>query len=244
MKKLTQNLDSYADKIRAEMEKKDATREKVLPLCRELIRYASITIRAIHRQEFDEARRLNSEASQVLGSLQQAVSECDELRYHGFVRDAQKEYTEANAVLALVTGKTLPGPDDLKVDYAGYLNGLGDTVGELRRYLLDSMRRGDLSRCEELLSAMDDIYTILVTMDFPDAITNGLRRQTDVARGIIEKTRGDVTSSLRGDNLTQAIHKLSSQLNGDHADAGIGGGISLSDVNEDDDSPAETHEAE
>ncbi len=205
MKKLTENLDSYADKIRADMEKKDATREKVLPLCRELIRYASITIRAIHRQEFDEARRLISEASQVLGSLQQAVSECDELRYHGFVRDAQKEFTEANAVLALVTGQTLPGPDQLKVDYAGYLNGLGDTVGELRRYLLDSMRRGDLSRCEELLSAMDDIYTVLVTMDFPDAITNGLRHTTDQARGVLERTRGDITMTVRQNELERKL---------------------------------------
>ena len=201
MPKLTENLDSYADKIRAELQKKDSTREKVLPLCRELIRYASITIRAIHRQEFDEARRLLSEAKGVLESLQKAVSECEELRYHGFVRDAQKEYTEANAVLALVTGQPLPGPDDLKVDYAGYLNGLGDTVGELRRYILDSMRNGDLSRCEEMLNAMDDIYTILVTMDFPDAITNGLRHTTDQARGVLERTRGDITMAVRQKEL-------------------------------------------
>jgi translin len=181
MKKLTQNLDNFADKIRADLEKKDASREKVLPLCRELIRYASITIRAIHRQEFDEARKLLSESREVRESLEKAVSECQELRYHGFVRDAQKEYTEANAVYALVIGQPLPDPDDLKVDYPGYLNGLGDTVGELRRYLLDSMRRGDLSRGEELLSAMDDIYTTLVTMDFPDAITGGLRHTTAIS---------------------------------------------------------------
>jgi translin len=196
MNKLTANLDNYAAIIRADLEKKDASREKVLPLCRELIRFASITIRAIHRQEFEEARRLLAESRQVRGALEQAVCECEELRYHGFVRDAQKEYTEANAVFALVTGLPLPGPEELSVDYTGYLNGLGDTVGELRRFLLDSMRRGDLSRGEELLAAMDDIYTTLVTMDFPDAITGGLRHTTDQVRGILEKTRGDITLAV------------------------------------------------
>ncbi len=205
MRKITENLDSYAEFIRADLEKKDAAREKILPLSRELIRYASITIRAIHRQEFEEARKLLLEGKAVRESLEQAVRECEELRYHGFVRDAQKEYTEANAVYALVRGQGLPSPDDLKVDYGAYLNGLGDTVGELRRYLLDSMRRGDLSRCEEILTAMDDIYTTLVTMDFPDAITGGLRHTTDQVRGILEKTRGDVTIAVREKELERKL---------------------------------------
>lgn len=208
MQKLTASLDQYADKIRADLEAKDAAREKVLPLCRELIRYAGITIRAIHRQEFDEARRLLSEARGVRETLEKEVSKCEELRYHGFVRDAQKEYTEANTVFALVTGQPIPDPDDLRVDYTGYLNGLGDTVGELRRYLLDSMRHGDLSRCEELLSAMDDIYTVLVTMDFPDAITGGLRHTTDQVRGILEKTRGDITLTVRQQELERKLSQL------------------------------------
>jgi translin len=205
MSKPTENLDSYADRIRSDLEKKDAAREKVLPLCRELIRYASITIRAIHRREFDEARRLLSAALPVKEAINQAASEWEEMRYHGFVRDSQKEFTEANAVLALVTGESLPGPDDLGVDYAAYLNGLGDTVGELRRYLLDSMRHGDLSRCDELLSVMDDIYTVLVTMDFPDAVTGGLRHTTDQVRGILEKTRGDVTMAVRQKELEDKL---------------------------------------
>ena len=211
MKKLTANLDNYADRIRTELEKKDSTREKVLPLCRELIRYASITIRAIHRQEFDEAKKLLAEGKIIKETLAQAVIEWEELGYHGFVRDAQKEYTEANAVFALVTGEPIPDPDELKVEYTAYLNGLGDTVGELRRYLLDSMRHGDLSHCEEMLSAMDDIYTTLVTMDFPDAVTGGLRHTTDQVRGILEKTRGDVTLSVRQkeleDKLTEHLSK-------------------------------------
>lgn len=205
MEKLTENLDGFADRIRADLKKKDAAREKVLPLCRELIRYASITIRAVHRREFTEARRLLSDALPVKEAIDLATSECDEMRYHGFVRDSQKEYTEAHAALALVTGEALPDPDDLRVDYAAYLNGLGDTVGELRRYLLDSMRHGDLSRCDELLSVMDDIYTVLVTMDFPDAVTGGLRHTTDQVRGILEKTRGDVTLAVRQKELEDKL---------------------------------------
>ena len=208
MKKMTENLDAYAEKIRRDLEKKDKAREKVLPLCRELIRYASVTIRAIHRQEFDEAKRLLSEGKKIRESLAEAVTEWDELRYHGFVRDAQKEYTEANCVFALLSGQPLPDPDDLNVDYPGYLNGLGDTVGELRRYLLDSMRHGDLSKGEELLSAMDDIYTTLVTMDFPDAVTGGLRHTTDQVRGILEKTRGDITLAVRQQALENKLNQF------------------------------------
>jgi len=205
MKNLTENLDIIAERIRNDLEKKDAAREKVLPLCRDLIRFASVTIRAIHRQQFDEAKNLLAEGKKVREDLARAVLEWPELISHGFVKDAQKEYTEANAVFALVTGQTLPDPDDLKVDYGAYLNGLGDTVGELRRYILDSMRGGDLTHCEETLTAMDDIYTTLVTMDFPDAITGGLRHTTDQVRGILEKTRGDITLAVREKELTEKL---------------------------------------
>ena len=160
---------------------------------------------APHRQEFEEAKNLLAEGKKVREALAKAVLEWPELSSHGFVKDAQKEYTEANAVFALVTGQSLPDPDDLKVDYGAYLNGLGDTVGELRRFILDSMRHGDLSHCEETLTAMDDIYTTLVTMDFPDAITGGLRHTTDQVRGILEKTRGDITLAVREKELTEKL---------------------------------------
>jgi translin len=208
MKKLTENLDVYAEKIRQNLTVKDTAREKVLPLSRELIRFASITIRAVHRREFEQARELLSSGREVRDALEKAVSEWEELRYTGFYRDAHKEFTEASATLALAMGEPLPGPDELKVDYAGYLHGLGDTVGELRRYMLDSMRQGDLSRGEELLSAMDEIYTILVTMDFPDAITGGLRHTTDNVRGILEKTRGDLTLAVTQKELETRISKI------------------------------------
>jgi len=209
----TDNLEPIADQIRLSFSAKDATREKVLPLCREVIRHCSQAIRAIHRQEFDQAKELLGAARNLLDKVFQAVVSCSELGYAGFVRDAQKEFAEGSITLALVAGKQLPSPDELNIDVAAYLNGLGEAVGELRRYLLDSMRRGDLSRGEELLTAMDDIYSVLVTMDFPDAITGGLRRTTDMVRGVLEKTRSDLTLVIRQKDLENRLGQFNGESN-------------------------------
>ncbi len=163
----------------------------------------------MHRQEEAKAEQLLDSAHTSLRELSRDVpEEHNDLLYAGFVHDAQKEFAEASATLAIVTGKSLPDPDTLGVSYPAYLNGLGEAVGELRRYLLDSLRRNDLSRCEELLAIMDDIYSVLVTMDFPDAITHGLRRTTDSVRGILERTRGDLTLVLRQKELEDKLQQL------------------------------------
>ena len=209
MNKPTHNLVSIADQIRLSFAAKDATREKALPLCRETIRYCSQAIRAIHRHEFRQAKELLGSARNLLSDVDQITAEFSDLRFAGAVRDAQKEFAEGSITLALVGGKQLPSPDELSVDAAAYLNGLGEAVGELRRYLLDSMRQGDLARGEELLSAMDDIYSVLVTMDFPDAITGGLRRTTDVVRGVLEKTRSDLTLMIRQKDLENKLGQFS-----------------------------------
>ena len=208
MSRLTDNLDSIADQIRLSFSAKDAAREKALPLCREAIRHCSNAIRAVHRQEFDQAEELLRQARNLLDEAKQAVAAYNELSNTGFIRDAQKEFAEGSITLALVTGNRLPDPGELNIDSAAYLNGLGEAVGELRRYLLDSMRRGDLSRGEELLEAMDDIYSILVTMDFPDAITSGLRRTTDMVRGVLERTRSDLTLVIRQQELEKRLGKF------------------------------------
>ena len=187
---------------------KDAAREKALPLCRNAIRHCSQAIRAVHRQEFDQAKELLQSAHNLLDEAEQAIIACSELINTGFFRDAQKEFAEGSITLALVTGKQPPDPDELGIDSAAYLNGLGEAVGELRRYLLDSMRRGDLSQGEELLSAMDDIYNILVTMDFPDAVTAGLRRTTDMVRGVLERTRSDLTLVMRQKELEDRLKEF------------------------------------
>jgi translin len=210
--RLTDNLDSIADQIRLSFSAKDAAREKALPLCREAIRHCSQAIRAVHRQEFDQAKELLQSANKLLDESEQAITACSELINTGFFRDAQKEFAEGSITLALVTGRQPPDPGELGVDSAAYLNGLGEAVGELRRYLLDSMRRGDLSRCEELLEAMDDIYSILVTMDFPDAITGGLRRTTDMVRGVLERTRSDLTLVISQKDLKDRLGKFGSDI--------------------------------
>jgi translin len=199
------NLDAMADKIRKVLADKDEAREKMLPLCRDSIRYSSTAIRAVHRHQFDEAEKLVQSARAVLTEAEKSIADCPELGSAGAVKDAQKELAEANITLALVNGREIPAPEDLGVDVAAYLNGLGEAVGEIRRYLLDGMRQGDLSRGEELLAIMDDIYSMLVTMDFPDALTGGLRRTTDMVRGVLEKTRSDLTLVIRQKALEEKI---------------------------------------
>jgi len=206
--KLTDNLESIAEQIRLSLSAKDAAREKVLPRCRETIRHCSQAIRAVHRQEFDQAKGLLQSARNLLDEAKQAITACSESINTGFFRDAQKEFAEGSITLALVTGKQPPDPGELGIDPAAYLNGLGEAAGELRRYLLDSIRKGDLSRGDELLSAMDDIYNILVTMDFPDAITGGLRRTTDMVRGVLERTRSDLTLVMRQKELEDRLREF------------------------------------
>lgn len=211
MSGLTDNLEPIADQIREDLMAKDAAREKVLPRCREAIRHCSQAIRAVHRQEFDRAQELLKSARSLLAEAEQAASAYAELGYAGFVRDAQKEFAEGSITLALVTGKRLPDPDELGVDAVAYLKGMGEAVGELRRYLLDSMRRGDLSQGEALLAAMDDIYNTLVTMDFPDAITGGLRHTTDMVRGVLERTRSDLTLAMGQKGVADKLDELSTE---------------------------------
>lgn len=212
MSKLTDKLDSIAEQIRVGFSAKDAAREKALPLCRDAIRCCSQAIRAVHRQEFDQAAESLKSARDLLTEAEQAVAAYNELSNTGFIRDAQKEFAEGSILLALVTEKQVPSPEELGIEAAAYLNGLGEAVGELRRYLLDGMRRGDLSRSEELLLVMDDIYNVLVTMDFPDAITGGLRRTTDMVRGVLEKTRSDLTLVMRQKDLENRLEEFKDDL--------------------------------
>ena len=212
MSKLTNNLDAIAEQVRLSFSAKDAAREKVLPLCRETIRHCSQAIRAIHRQEFYGAVELLKSARSLLTDAEQAVGAYCELGNGGFMRDAQKEYAEGTLFLALVEGKQLPDPVELGIDAAAYLNGMGEAAGELRRYLLDGMRRGDLSRSEEILQAMDNIYSVLVTMDFPDAITGGLRRTNDMVRGVLERTRSDLTLVMRQRELENKLEKFEDNI--------------------------------
>jgi translin len=212
VKELAGQLDDIIEQVRANFAAKHKAREQALGLCRDVIRHAALTIRAIHRGEVGPARELLAIAGERLSDARAALGDHADIFYAGFVHDAQKEYAEAALTIALVLDEAIPSPAALNVEYAAYLNGMGEAVGELRRYLLDSLRRGDMDRSERFLAAMDEIYAVMVTIDYPDAITGGLRRTTDVTRGILEKTRGDLTVASRQRDLEHRLAEFEARL--------------------------------
>ena len=206
------NLDNIAERIRQNFEAKNTSRDEALRRSRELIRYCANSIRATHRAEFEEAGQLLATAHQAASELVECVADYPDLYHAGYTQDALKELAEASITHALITDSPLPDPDDLGVEYPAYLNGLGEAVGELRRYVLDVIRHGQTERGEVMLSAMDDIYAVLVTMDFPDAITGHLRRTTDLVRSVLERTRGDLTVTIRQDKLQEALQAFEERV--------------------------------
>jgi translin len=213
-------LEGIAEKIRQDFDRRTASRDGALAQARQLTRACSLAIRAVHRADSTSMQEQLKEARRLSQALIDGLQQHPDLYYAGYTQDALKEYVEANVTCALIQNRPLPAPEELGVTGFTYLNGLAEVVGELRRKTLDILRHGYSQEAERLLTIMDDIYAVLVTMDYPDAITNGLRRQTDLARGIIEKTRGDMTFSLRGEHLEQAMARLSAQLSGDSIPAG------------------------
>ena len=193
---------------------KFTAREKALPKSRAAIRLCANAIRAAHRGEFAQSDKLLTEAGGLLRDMALDLREHQDIFYAGFVADAQKEYTEAALTTALMQRQPPPTPDVLGVEWAPYLNGLGEAVGELRRYILDRMRQGRLEGCEELLADMDEIYSQLITLDYPDAITGNLRRTTDAVRGILEKPRGDLTLAVSQERLNAAMNRVHESLRG------------------------------
>jgi len=198
-------LTEIVERARQVLDENNAAREESLALSREIIRTAANTIRAVHRAEFAQAAVILEQARAAAARLSERLRDKPVLYAAGYVHDCQKELAEAALTLALVKGDPVPGPAELGVEAPAFLNGMGEAVGELRRHILDVIRGGDLARGEAILQEMDDIYSALVTFDYPDALTGGLRRTTDAVRGSLEKTRGDLTTSLRQDQLRDAI---------------------------------------
>jgi len=207
-----ERLDTIAEQIHQAFETRTNARDEVLSQARTLTRYCASAIRAVHRDEFENARDNLELASSIAKSFRTDLVEYPDLYYAGYTQDALKEFAEANIVYSLVIGKELPSPQELGLENATYLNGLAETVGEFRRRCLDILRQGYSQDAERLLNHMDDIYAILITMDYPNAITGGIRRKTDIVRGITERTRGDLTLSLRQEHLEQTMQRLESQL--------------------------------
>jgi translin len=208
------DLDGIEAWARDSFERKNAAREQALSRSRELIRICARSIRSVHRQEFGTAAQLLEDASRIGGEMSRDLADHPDLYYTGYVQDALKELAEATATLNLLRGRQLPSPHELGIDPPAFLNGLAESVGELRRYALDRLRYGDTEGSEAILRTMDEIYGLLITLDYPDALTGGLRRTTDVTRGILEKTRGDLTFALRQDSLERKLGRVESQLGG------------------------------
>ena len=213
----TSELAALSEEAHSFFKQKHAARERALSLSRAVGQQSANAIRSAHRHEIEEARALLEAARSAVAEMREVQETHPDVYYTGFVQDSQKEYVEAHATLAFITRGPLPRPDELGVAYPAYLNGLGEAIGEMRRFLLDSLRRGDSSRCEELLDLMDRIHTELFTMDFPEAITGGLRRTTDAMRGILERTRGDLTAALGQQALEQRLAGLWERLQGEGA---------------------------
>jgi translin len=205
-------LSVLSELIRNELDARSAARERGLAASRSAIRSCGNAIRALHRYEIDGATKLLGEAQSYVDEARSALANYGDLLYAGFVHDAEKELAEARITFALVTRQEIPGPEDLGIPSTAYLKGMAESIGELRRHILDLMRHGELDRCEELLGAMDDMYYVLVSMDYPDGITFGLRRLTDVARSIIERTRGDFTISVVQSSLRAALEQHTAHL--------------------------------
>ncbi len=207
------SLDQICEEIRVDFENKTALRDEALRNARQCIKHASLAIRAVHRNEEPEAREELRLCRELSDNLRETLKDAHpELYYAGYTQDALKEYCEAELTVAMILGEALPTPEMLNAENPAYLNGLAETLGELRRRCLDLLRPGYNSEVERLLKLMDEVFTQLVTMDYPDAITEGLRRRTDLARGIIERTRADITVAFREDQLANKLDRLSQQL--------------------------------
>lgn len=199
------SLETLVAACATQIEETHTAREQALAISRALVRQCANTIRATHRASYDEAATMLAEARQTAARLRAAVSDKPNLLAAGYTQDALKEYTEAALVYAFLAGDTLPTAEQLDVEPAPFLNGMAEAASELRRAILDRLRRGEVTESEHLLTIMDDIYSLLMTLDYPEAVTGGLRRSTDALRGVLERTRGDVTSALRQERLLGAL---------------------------------------
>jgi len=208
------HLETISERIRADFEARNESRDEALRRSRELIRLCATAIRASHRNEWDAARELLAQADAVADGIREAIAPYPDLLYAGYTQDALKELVEAHATLAMASDAPVPEPERLGVSYPAYLNGLCEAASEMRRRCLDELRRGNTAEAERLLEAMDEVYDLLFAFDFPNAITGGLRRRVDQLRGVLERTRGDLTNSLRQDRLIRALHDFEECVGG------------------------------
>ena len=211
-------LETIVEKIRAEFEVKSGVRDAALQRSRTLIRHCANAIRAAHRGDFGECQALLATAGEAAREMTADLESYPDLYHAGYTQDALKEYVEAQVVYAFIRDGDLPTPTDLGVESPAYLKGLAEAASEMRRHSLDLMRQNRLERAEEVLGIMDDVYSQLTTVDFPDAITGGLRRTTDMLRGVVQRTRGDLTTAFRQEMMRQALRDFEERMGVEEGD--------------------------
>ena len=202
------NLDAIIERIDQHLESKNAAREEVLALSRRIVQHASGVIRAAHRHEWADARATLDDAAGLVAQMHGQTADQSELYWAGYTQDALKEYAEAHLTLALIEDTALPTPESIQVEEAAYLNGLAEAASELRRHILDLVRHNDYDTANRLLEKMEEIYSRLITIDYPHAITQNLRRTTDQLRGVLERTRGDLTLTMKQEELKHALRAV------------------------------------
>jgi translin len=200
------------DKVKETFDRENEARERGLAISRDTIQFCANSIRAAHREDLEEAARLLEAARKNIAAAHEVLGPFPRIYFAGFLQDAEKEFAEASATLALIEEKPLPMPGDLAVGVAPYLNGLGEAIGEMRRHVLDLIRENDLTKGEYILGVMDDVYYLLASVDYPNAITAGLKRTNDMVRGVLERTRGDLTTAIRRHSLEQTMKELEEKL--------------------------------
>lgn len=207
------NMSSFEDislNMLAIFDDKDRAREEALALSRSAIRLCSSAIRSVHRNELEASKRFIDKAAVDLQKIQVLLKNHQDVRYAGFVDGAEQEYAEALFVYSIITRHEILAPDEVGVEKVNYLAGLGDVCGELRRHILDLIRSGRGKDGEYYLQVMEEIYYLLMFFDYPDAITRGLRRKSDLARSMLERTRGDLTNALEIARMESSLLKINS----------------------------------
>jgi translin len=199
------SLEAIVQAIDAQLSTTNQAREEAISTSRGLTRQCANAIRATHRHEWEQAQALLDAADQSARQLRARLADHPNILFAGYTQDALKEYAEARLLYAMIHDDELPPPDSIAVEPAAYLNGMAEAASELRRYILDGLRRNDVAAGERLLMLMDDVYSLLITVDYPDAVTGGLRRTTDALRAVLERTRGDMTTAVRQEQLMAAL---------------------------------------
>ena len=205
-------FDDLAARMLACFDAKDRAREESFRRSREVIRLCSSSIRSVHRGELTAAERLMGEAASGLEDIREILKDHQDVRYAGFVDGAEQEYAEARNVYSITIRHEILTPEEIGVELVNYLAGLGDATGELRRHILDLIRTGHAEEGERFLEVMEEIYNLLMLFDYPEAVTRGLRRKSDLARSMLERTRGDLTNALELCKVEASLRHLDSKL--------------------------------